>query len=457
MRSTLVRSLSPALLVGAAACVAGEPAEDLDTEPLALTAVDSTAPSVCPHPTWCPEPETDWSRDLLATDLDLDLETQQGTAVVTFMPSLSSTGASLDVRGLVVRDVRGPLGPVKHRVENGRLDLGVPLGTVSVIIDYDFTTQDDANGYLAEGHTFLWPYFCGNLFPCKPETDDGVRFSLNVTGVPDGKVAVYPQEIPWEAPSYMLAFAYGDYVKKELGTTPAGTRISAWHRPGEEAATARGTAKLVDAFSFFEQTYGPYVFGPEAGSVSAPWRSGAYGGMEHHPLWHVGSFSMGDATLHIHEAAHGWFGNGVRMQCWEDFVLSEGSANYLAARAIEATYGAASAANVWANYEAYLSFYVRYPFMDTIAWPDGCNQIDLLHHPLWSNVPYIKGALFLRAVEQRVGRAALDQAMAVFYLWHVGKAATMGDLVETVEWLTSTELDDLVDGWLKHLGAPLPE
>jgi hypothetical protein len=120
------------------------------------------------------------------------------------------------------------------------------------------------------------------------------------------------------------------------------------------------------------------------------------------------------------------------------------------------TYGAASAANVWANYEAYLRFYTRYPFLDTIAWPDGCNQIDLLHHPLWSNVPYIKGALFLRAVEQRVGRAAFDQAIAVFYLWHVGKAASMGDLVDTVEWLTHSQLDDLVDGYLKHLGGPTP-
>ena len=60
----------------------------------------------------------------------------------------------------------------------------------------------------------------------------------------------------------------------------------------------------------------------------------------------------------------------------------------------------------------------------------------------------------LRAVEERVGRAAFDQALALFYMWHVGKAASMGELVDTVEWMTGKDLDDLVQVWLRGLGAP---
>jgi len=448
MRSWFTPFTPIVLVTGVAACAA-------DSEIADVTAGTGELEQVtCPHPTWCPAPSTDWSRDLLVTDLSLDLETLRGRAVVTFMPSLRSTGASFDVRGLTIRDVHGPLGNIRHRVEDGRLDLGIPLGTVSATIDYDFALQDDFDGYLPEGHTFLWPYFCGNLFPCKPETSDGVIFQLAVTGVPGGKVAVYPREIPAEAPSYMPAFAYGDYVEKPLGTSAGGTELSVWHLPGEEAAVAAGTPQLVPAFSFFEETYGPYVFGDRAGSVSAPWRGGGFGGMEHHPFWHVGSQSMSDAHTHIHEAAHGWFGNGVRMRCWEDFVLSEGAANYLAARAIEAASGVAAGDAVWAGYQRSLERIVANPARDTVALPDTCNTIDLLHHPLWSLVPYIKGAFFLRAVEKRVGRARFDQALAQFYMWHVGKAARMTDFVDFLERHTRTELDDLVQGWLRSLGAP---
>jgi aminopeptidase N len=62
-------------------------------------------------------------------------------------------------------------------------------------------------------------------------------------------------------------------------------------------------------------------------------------------------------------------------------------------------------------------------------------------------------AVFLR---HRVGRAAFDQAMAVFYIWHVGKAAHMSDLIDTIEWLTRRDLDDLVQRWLKGVGPPTP-
>jgi hypothetical protein len=290
-------------------------------------------PPGCPHPSWCPAPSTDWTRDLLDTALALDVGALKGSATITLVPSMTSTGASFDVRGLLVRDVRGPLGPLQYEVRDGRLDVGVPLGTVELTIDYDFTLQDQMNGLSPAGSTYLWPYFCGNLFPCKPNTDDGQRYALSVTGVPDGATAVYPAVIPANTPAYAPALAIGAYTQIDLGTTPSGTRLSAWFLPGGEAGARAGTEKLVEAFAFFEQTLGPYVFGPHAGVIQAP----AGGGMEHHPFWHLDSWGMDNPESQFHEAAHGWFGNGVRMRCWEDFAFSEGNVNYWAARALEAT------------------------------------------------------------------------------------------------------------------------
>src|SRR5205823_4702688 len=98
----------------------------------------------------------------------------------------------------------------------------------------------------------------------------------------------------------------------------------------------------------------------------------------------------------LHEAAHGWFGDGVRIACWEDFVLSEGMADYLSARAAEAAVGPDYVKLVWTSYKNTLDQIVANPDWDTVALPDTCNKIDLLHDKLWSGVPYVKGAFFMR-------------------------------------------------------------
>ena len=54
--------------------------------------------------------------------------------------------------------------------------------------------------------------------------------------------------------------------------------------------------------------------------------------MEHHPQWHVDDSSFGSQETQAHEASHGWYGDGIRLACWEDFVLSEGTVTYLAGR-----------------------------------------------------------------------------------------------------------------------------
>jgi hypothetical protein len=410
-------------------------------------------PDGCLHPTWCPAPSSDPSRDLLDTALALDVTALTGRATITFVPSMASTGASFDVHGLIVRDVRGPLGPLQYQVVDGRLDVGVPLGTVELTIDYDFTLQDDLNGLSSSGSTYLWPYHCGNLFPCKSETSEGQSFALTVTGVPEGQIAVYPSIIPANAPSYMPALAIGAYSQIELGTTPSGTRLSVWVLPGGEDDALAGTERLVDAFAFFEQTLGVYTYGSHAGVIEA---NDAGSGMEHHPFWHLSRWSMSDPLAQFHEAAHGWFGNGVRMRCWEDFALSEGNANYWSARAVEAIYGAPAADEIWAYYQSVYDFYVRFG-IDRVLSPDTCNAIDI-NRVILRNLAYDKGALFLRALEQRVGRVAFDRAMSVFYMWHVGQTSTMDELAETVQWVTGVDVSDLQQLWLHETvkGGSIP-
>ena len=44
-----------------------------------------------------------------------------------------------------------------------------------------------------KGYSLLWPYHCGNLFPCHSQPRDGTTLSLAVTGVP----ARATMSIPW--------------------------------------------------------------------------------------------------------------------------------------------------------------------------------------------------------------------------------------------------------------------
>lgn len=400
-----------------------------------------------------PELSEDWSRDILSTELSLDLAARKGTAVIRIAPSQSSS-ASLEVKGLTITDVRGVDGPVRYAVRDGRLDVETPVGEepIDLQVEYGFSVHNDFDGYMSSGVTFLWPYFCSHLFPCKSAPDDGLRFKLAVSGAPEGKQVIFPAEIPANAPSYMPAIAVGSYEYEPLGTTEAGTKVGVWYLPGGKSAALTGTKHLAAAFDWFEKTYGPYTFGNDVASVSASWGPGAFGGMEHHPYWHVGSGAMNDIETHVHEAGHGWYGDGVRIRCWEDFVLSEGTTTYITARAFESVASATVAAGIWKSYRDTLESAVASG--DTPAWPQGCNEIDLLHHPLWSSIPYMKGAFFYKAVAAEVGVEALDKVLADFYAEHVGQAAHMQDMIDAIESDTGFDPMPLAEVWLRGMGIP---
>lgn len=400
-------------------------------------------------------PKMDMNRDILSTALAFSVTSKTADATIIVAGS-DSQGVSFEVEGLNITGVVSPNSalPVQYAVQDGRLDIGVPATTndLELHIQYSYATQKNFDGYLAERLTFLWPRFCGNLFPCKSIPSEGSTFTMELYGIPMGTTPVYPASIPADAPSYMPAFALDDYKYVKLGTTAGGTEVGVYHVPGEEAATMEGTKDLPAFFDYFEKTYGAYSFGSKVASVSANWGPGAYGGMEHHPYWHVAREAMNDPVTHAHEAAHGWFGDGVRIACWEDFVLSEGTVTYLAARAIEAVNGMAAGQAVWDDYQTELDAVL--PTEDTILMLDTCNEIDLIVHPLWSNVTYMKGAFFYKAVEAQIGRDKLDAALKKFYETNKNKAARTQDMIDTIQSVSGADISVHVNGWLKGMGKP---
>jgi len=320
-----------------------------------------------------------------------------------------------------------------------------------VTFAYHYQLHEGFSGASSKGFTFVWPYFCGNLFPCHSDPADGTDFTLDLSGVPADQTAVFPATIPTDAPSYQVAWAIGDYTELPLGTTTAGTHVSLYHRPDEVAAAQQGGANLVAVFDWYEKTLGPYRFGDHVGGVSITWPIGAFGGMEHHPLWHVSRGSFDDEETQAHEAAHGWFGDGIRIACWEDFVLSEGTVTYLAGRALEVVAPSVGAA-VWTSYATELS---RLSGTDKV-WPDGCNSIDILQDDLYTNAPYMRGAFFYRALADKVGADKVDEVLRTFYTAHAGQAAHMSDMLDTIQQVTGYDPSACADTWLRSTTLPTP-
>jgi len=399
-------------------------------------------------------PTANTAREITDTKLSFDLAAKTATATITFGAS-TSAGATVEVGDLMFDSVQMAGADVPTMTNpatthaRATMDLGLPASSDPIAVDftYHWVNHEGFTGASAGGYTLIWPYYCGNLFPCHTEPSDGTTFSLSLAGVPDGEMAVFPQAIAADAPSYQIAWSIDAYTQLDVGTTTAGTLISVWYRAGEQTAATTGTQHLVAAFDWMEKTLGPYRFGNHYGSVSVNWPPGQIGGMEHHPFSHIASSAIGDEETNVHEAAHGWFGDGIRIACWEDFVLSEGTVSYLAARALDVVAPSVGAAT-WQSYTNELKNGVS---ATEPVWPQSCGQVDVLQSNLFSDAPYMRGAFFYKGVADKVGAENLDHALAAYFQAHGGKTGTMQEMLDTIKQVTGYDATTCAQTWLEQM------
>lgn len=391
-------------------------------------------------------------REVIDTGLAVDLAMMTTVATITFGPS-TDAGASLEIEGLTIDSVTLDGAAILFAsTDTKQLDLGLAASDqqLAVVISYHWKDHENFTGISAGGWTLDWPYYCGNVFPCHSQPSDGTTFSLDLQNVPAGKMAVYPTTIANQAPAYQLAWTYDAYTQTDLGTTGAGTLISTWYRAGEQAKATAGTAHLVAAFNWLETTIGPYQFGTHFGSAAVTWPHGSIGGMEHHPFIHIGG-GFDDENTQVHEAAHGWFGDGIRIQCWEDFVLSEGTVSYLANRALDVVAPSVGAASWAADAQDLMALNGTDP-----VWPQSCGVVDVIKDNLFTRAPYDRGEFFYKGVADKVTPELLDQALAAFYATHKGGAAKMSDMLATIQQVTGYDPTTCAKKWLLDLSSTTP-
>ena len=229
----------------------------------------------------------------------------------------------------------------------------------------------------------------------------------NPTGKPTGDTTF---EMTEPIPPYLIALAVGDLRFRELGPR---TGVYA-----EAPVVARAAAEFADVEAMMdacEALYGPYRWGRYDVLVMPP--SFPYGGMENPRLTFLSpTLLAGDKSLVstlAHELAHSWSGNLVSNATWADFWLNEGFTVYLERRILEKVYGPERAA-----VDAQLGRRSLEREMAAMPKPDQILRIDLTGRPPidgLTDVPYEKGALFLRHLEAVVGRERFDAFLKGYF------------------------------------------
>lgn len=220
------------------------------------------------------------------------------------------------------------------------------------------------------------------------------------TSVPSGD---YSFDMTQPIPPYLIALAVG-----ELQFRMIGARTGVYTEKAMLDALAKEFEDLDQMVSEAERLYGTYRWDRYDVLVLPP--SFPIGGMENPRLtFATPTILAGDkslVSLISHELAHSWSGNLVTNATWSDFWLNEGFTVYVERRIQEQLYGKQRSEMEFAIEIAELK-----AEMAKLEPKDQHLFVNLKGRDPEEGVtlvPYVKGALMLRAIEEEVGREKWD-------------------------------------------------
>jgi leukotriene-A4 hydrolase len=229
-------------------------------------------------------------------------------------------------------------------------------------------------------------------------------------------------EMKQAVPSYLIALAVGD-----LDFRPIGPRTGVYAEPSVVDKAAAEFSDLETMVKSVEELYGPYRWDRYDVLVLPP--SFPLGGMENPRLTFVSPTVLaGDkslVSLLAHELSHSWSGNLVSNATWSDFWLNEGFTVYLERRVLEKVYGKNRA-----DMEAVLGRQDLERELADLKLSDQVLHIDLKGRDPddgLTDVPYEKGALFLKHLELTFGRAKFDAFLRRYFDHFAFQSITTAD------------------------------
>lgn len=438
-------------------------------------------------------------------DLSVDFGAQvlRGTATIEVERHDPEAPLMLDVRDIDVRSVQvgtvGDLRPLaganvpwseaEYAVDDAEfgqaLRVTLPEGVDAVRVEY--ATAPGASGlqWLAPEQTadgtdpFLYTQsqaiHARSWIPCQDtpgvrstfdavvHVDGGLTALMAAQTVPSEEAGVFRFAMEQPIPSYLVAMGVGKVKFAELGP-----RSGVWAEPSvlDRAVSEFGNVEqMIDAV---EGLYGPYRWGRYDILVLPP--AFPFGGMENPRLtFATPTILAGDRSLVAliaHELAHSWSGNLVTNASWEDIWLNEGFTVYVERRVMESLYGRERE-----EMEAMLGKQDLAMELAELPEPDQRLATDLAGRDPddgLTNVPYEKGALLLRLLEETYGREAFDPFLQKWFTEHAFtsvrtedfEAFVKAELIEKHAPVAGRAPVDL-DAWIHEPGmgpgAPSPQ
>lgn len=380
----------------------------------------------------------------------MDARALSGTAVYELERTDGAAPLWLDTRGLTIDRVQITNAATKDAgwseatFELGDEDpalgraLSVALGPQTKRVRIQYVTGPASTGLqwltrsqTADGtHPFLYTQsqaiHARSWFPC--QDSPGVRITY------DAKVDVASPltalmsarrnaagtfEMPEPVPAYLVALAVGRLSFKETGP-----RSGVWAEPSVLDKAAYELAEVESMIDAAESLYGPYRW--ERYDVLFLPSAFPFGGMENPRLtFATPTILAGDRSLTsliAHELAHSWSGNLVTNATWDHLWLNEGFTVYIERRIVESLYGRGRA-----EMEAMLG---HQDLVEEIAEAEDADErlrVDLRGRDPddgLTDVPYEKGALFLRRLEEAYGRDVFDPFLRKWFDDHAFTSVT---------------------------------
>jgi len=412
-------------------------------------------------------------------NVDFETRTITATAIYTIETSTEATRIILDVRELDINSVSVDGEEASFEIGEERPFLGSPLSiaitsdTKEVSISYK--TQPGADAFLwVEGESpFLFTQSQAILartwIPC--QDSPGVRFTYEaLVKVPPGLMALMSAVNPTEKnddgyysfkmdqpiPSYLLALAVGDVEFRSVGEN-----TGVYATPDLIEAAEYEFSEMEELLVAAEGLYGKYAW--ERYDLLVLPAAFPFGGMENPRLtFATPTIIAGDrslVSLVAHELAHSWSGNLVTNSTWDDFWLNEGFTVYFEQRIMEAVYGREISEML-----ATLSFQGLVDELEHMMTLNP-NDTHLRLHLKDRNpddgmtaIAYDKGYLFLRMLEEHIGREIFDEFIQTYFSSNAFKVMDTDNFIEylNANLLTTEALREGVDiaAWIDGPGIP---
>jgi aminopeptidase N len=403
--------------------------------------------------------------------IELDLTVSFNERILRGAATLSLEPAGrklvLDTRDLKILRINGSttgftLGPRDQHL-GSPLTIELAPGAKSVCIEYETTPQASGLQWLEPAQTagksspFLYSQsqaiHARSWIPLQDTPSVRVTYSARIGAVVPmvplmAAAMIRPGHfhMAQPIPSYLIALAVG-----ELSFRAIGNRCGVWAEQSVLESASREFEDVEKMVQAAEKLYGPYRWGRYDLLVLPP--SFPFGGMENPRLtFATPTVIAGDkslVSLISHELAHSWSGNLVTNETWRDFWLNEGFTTYIENRIQEEIYGRRQS-----EMEMSLAVGELMQEMRSLPAADQKLAIDLAGRDPddgMTQVPYVKGALLLRMLEEKHGRPRFDAFIRGYFDKFAFQSIATAQFVEELQ---RSFPGENVEAWLNQPGLP---